>query len=190
MSGYEYSPGYDHPGAGAYSTGDSATTINHPARWVTTRPDAAPMVAGTAAESGSLGRALLLADTVAAKTMADADAKAAEIIRVAEAQAAAIIATAQSDARRLVAAAQDAAAELFCHGEAQLLSAVGAFIDGSNMLRVELDRVRQEATNWRAKAAPQTPPQYPVGGSARNVPESNGARHADEPWRNVGPSGQ
>jgi len=100
-------------------------------------------------ESASLGRALLLAGEVADKTIADADTRAAEIARAAEYRAAAIVEAAHTEARRLVDTASGAAAEVFQKGEARLLAAVSAFVEGSNVLRAALSRIEDDATSWR-----------------------------------------
>lgn len=112
-----------------------------------------------AAESASLGRALLLAGEVADKTIADADARAAEIVGDGQRRAAAIVEAAQSEARRVVDAAGGAAAEIFEKGEARLLAAVSAFVDGSNVLRSALARIEEDATDWRHLGRPPVPPQ-------------------------------
>ena len=100
-------------------------------------------------ESASLGRALLLAGEVADKTIADADIRATEIVRAAEYRAAAIVEAAHTEARRLVDTASGAAAEVFQKGEARLLAAVSAFVEGSNVLRSALARIEGDATSWR-----------------------------------------
>jgi DivIVA protein len=101
-------------------------------------------------ETASLGRALLLAGEVADKTIADADARGAEIIRAAEDRAVAIIEAANHEAQRLVEAAGGAAAEVFQKGEARLLAAVSAFMEGSEVLRGALARIEADATSWRS----------------------------------------
>lgn len=114
-------------------------------------------------ETASLGRALLLAGEVADKTIADANAKAAEILKAAEEKATEIIERANSEATRLVDAAGGAAADVFEKGEARLLAAVSAFMEGSNVLRAALGRIEEDATSWRKTAraprpeAPETP---------------------------------
>jgi cell division septum initiation protein DivIVA len=114
-------------------------------------------------ETASLGRALLLAGDVADKTIADANAKATEIIRAAEEKAADIVERANTEASRLIDAAGGAAADVFEKGEARLLAAVSAFMEGSNVLRAALGRIEDDATAWRKTArapqpeAPETP---------------------------------
>jgi len=106
-------------------------------------------------EAASLGRALLLASEVADKTVAEAEAHAAEIVRAASEQAAAIIATAELEAHHLVDAAHGAATDIFRDGEARLMAAVSAFVEGSTVLREELAKVGEDAARWRAGSSPQ-----------------------------------
>ncbi len=86
------------------------------------------------------------------QTVAEAEDRAAAIVRAAEDRAAAIVGAANAEAYRLVDAARDAAADVFQTGEARLLAAVSAFVEGSNILRREMARIEKDATNWRDPA--------------------------------------
>jgi hypothetical protein len=132
----------------------------------TRRADAAERYMGERnPETASLGRALLLAGEVADKTIADADIRAGDIIRGAEDRAVAIIEAANGEAQRLVDAAGGAAAGLFQKGEARLLAAVSAFMEGSNVLRSALSKIEEDAASWRSSVrgpqSPSAPPPTP-----------------------------
>jgi hypothetical protein len=130
-------------------------------------------------ETASLGRALLLASEVADKTISDADVKAAEIVHAAHERASSIIATAEADGRRVIESAQRAAVDVFRDGEARLLAAVDAFIEGSTVLRGELAKVHDEASSWRGSM------HQPGGSPLQPEPRS----HVPSPQRPDSPGG-
>jgi len=125
-------------------------------REVTRRAEDAEHGQGTQGETASLGRALLLASEVAEKTIADADSNAAQILRSAEDQAKALIEAAHAEGDRLVVAARGTAERAFQDSEARLLAAVNAFVEGSNILRDELSKVKLDVTKWREPSVDET----------------------------------
>jgi cell division septum initiation protein DivIVA len=135
------------------------------------RADQAGLPGDQHPETATIGRALLLAGEVADKTIAEADARAAQIVGAAEDRAADIVSAAKADADRMIDRARDAAAEMFQRGEARLLAAVSAFVEGSDILRAELTRIEEDAASWRGsnRATPGTdspvssPPPRPDG---------------------------
>jgi cell division septum initiation protein DivIVA len=126
-------------------------------------------------ETASLGRALLLASSVADKTIAEAETKAEEIHNDAEVRAASIVAEAEVEARRVVEVAQAAAADIFGRSEAQLLAAVNALVDGSNVLREELAKMEGETSRDRASVGAEIFPP-PITGT-RRLPNTPGGIH-------------
>jgi vacuolar-type H+-ATPase subunit H len=142
------------------------------------------------ADTASLGRALVLAGEVADKTIADADARAAEIIRSAEAGASGITQSAHDEANRLVDSARSAAADLFRSGETRLLEVVAAFVEGTNVLRADLEKITSHATSWRG-TIPSAGPQpsrlsegedfIPAPPATSTTPTSSGNGRHDSP---------
>jgi cell division septum initiation protein DivIVA len=123
-------------------------------REATVRAEAAERaLADNHPETATLGRALLLAGEVADKTVAEADIKAEEIVRAAQDRASGITGAARSEAQRLVTTAREASADLYQMGEARLLAAVDAFIQGAEVLRGELATIKVEASTWRDSIA-------------------------------------
>jgi cell division septum initiation protein DivIVA len=96
-------------------------------------------------EAAGLSQSLDHARQVAEQTIAEAHAKAAQILRAAEDEAAAIVAEANAEVSRLLAGARDAASEVFDTGEARLLAAVSAFVEGSHILRGEMARLARSS---------------------------------------------
>lgn len=131
-------------------------------------------------ETAGLGRALLLASEVADKTISEAEARAAEVVRAAEERGATLVAAAEAEATRLVDAARETAADIFRKGEARLLGAVNAFVEGSTVLREELAKVGDDATGWRVETP--APPTASVRDSADEVLSENESPFAVSPF--------
>jgi len=90
-----------------------------------------------------------------------------------------IVATADDDARRVIEAAKGAAASLFSSGEARLLAAVSAFVEGSNLLREEMAKVAEQATSWRDTPPPPVASNRPAVDPRAATATTNGGRPND-----------
>jgi len=140
---------YDPREVDAYIARATQTIRNLQARLVEAQRHAEQ--GGDAGESVDLDQRLRRAGQIAERTVANAHAQAAAIVGAAEKRAAAVMAAAHEEAHRLRDGAEAAAAEVFQAGEARLMDAVGAFVEGTDILRAELARMDAEGVRARSR---------------------------------------